>query len=225
MVTTRSQHYRSPSPASSEGRSSDLLDVEPVVAPDEAFQPTSAWGTATRSHVLWVGSFDEMEEETRGGIRDRFSGRAGTISLQDWKIWFRTWMREKRQRNTNFNDWYAFELLPQHLEHEALQTYEQWTEAHWMELRQVERYWETRVELVSALKEGAASSLMAVPEVKSEVPEGVYVVDVEGASPGEPKDKGSAPTAASTSSPILPLSRYAQATQAALASLGAPPDF
>ena len=47
-------------------------------------------------------------------------------------------MREKRQRNTNFNDWYTFELLPQHLEHEALQTYEQWTKAHWMELGEVE---------------------------------------------------------------------------------------
>ena len=88
-------------------------------------------------------------------------------------------MREKLQRNTNLNDWYAFELLPQHLEHEALQTYEQWMEAHWMELRQVERYWETRVELVSALKEGAVSSLMAIPDVKLEVPEGIYVMDVE----------------------------------------------
>ena len=48
-----------------------------------------------------------------------------------------------------------------------------------MELCQVERYWKTQVELVSALKEGAASGLMAVPEIKSEVPEGV--------SPGEPK--------------------------------------
>ena len=66
---------------------------------------------------------------------------------------------------------------------------------------------------------------MAVPKVKSEVPEGVYVVDVEGDSPSEPKDKGFAPAAASTSSPILPLSRYAQATQAALAYLGAPPVF
>ena len=37
-------------------------------------------------------------------------------------------------------DMYAFELLPQHLEHEALQTYEQWMEAHWMELCQVEWY-------------------------------------------------------------------------------------
>ena len=86
IVTTRSRHYQSPSPAPSHGESSDLVDVEPVVAPDEAFQPTSVWGTATRPHVLWVGSFDKMEEETRGGVRDRFSGRARTISLQDWKI-------------------------------------------------------------------------------------------------------------------------------------------
>ena len=141
MVTTRSQHYHSPSPASSEVRSSDLLDVEPMIISDEIFRLISAWETITRSHVLWVGSFNEMEEETRDSIWDWFSGRAGTISLQDWKIRFRTWMREKRQRNTNFNDWYAFELLPQHLEHEDLQTYEQWTNANWMELRQVERYW------------------------------------------------------------------------------------
>ena len=66
---------------------------------------------------------------------------------------------------------------------------------------------------------------MTVSEVRSEVPEEVYVVDVKGASPGEPKAKDHAPAAASTSSPILPLSRYVQATQAALASLGAPPNF
>ena len=78
-----------------------------------------------------------------------------------------------------------------------------------MELRQVERYWETWVELVFALKEGATSSLMVVSEVKSEVPEEVYVVDVEGAFPGEPKDKGLTPATASTLSPILLLSRYA----------------
>jgi hypothetical protein len=63
--------------------------------------------------------------------------------------------------------------------------------------------------MVSALKEGATSSLMTNPEVKSE---GVYVMDVE----------GGAPATASTSSPSLPLFRYGQATQAALASLGAP---
>ena len=94
-----------------------------------------------------------------------------------------------------------------------------------MELHQVKRYWETRVELVSALKEGATSSLMTVLKVKTKVLEGVYVVDVEEASFDEPRAKGYTPTAASTSSPTLPLSRYTQATQAALVCLGAPPDL
>jgi hypothetical protein len=34
----------------------------------------------------------------------------------------------KRQRNLTFHPWWAFELLLQHLEHEALETYESWTE-------------------------------------------------------------------------------------------------
>ena len=89
----------------------------------------------------------------------------------------------------------------------------------------MERYWEIRVELVSSLKEGATSGLMTVHEVKSEVPEGIYVMDVEGASYGEPLAKGLAHTTAITSSPILPLSRYAHATQATLAFLRVAPDF
>lgn len=63
MVMTQNQHYRLSSPGTSEGRSSDLLDVEPIVAPDKAFQPTSTWETATRSHVLWPWTFDDMEKE------------------------------------------------------------------------------------------------------------------------------------------------------------------
>ena len=94
-----------------------------------------------------------------------------------------------------------------------------------MELRQVERYWETRVELVFALKEDASSSLMVVLQFKTEVPEGVYVVDVEGASHDEPMAKGYTPAAASLLSPMLPLFCYAQATQTILASLEASPDF
>ena len=90
MVETQSQHYRSLSPVSSQDRSLILLNVAQVVAPDKTFQPILVWGTTTRSHVLWMGSFNEMEEATRGGIWDRFSSRAGTISLQDWKIKFRT---------------------------------------------------------------------------------------------------------------------------------------
>ena len=64
MVTTRIQHYHSLSLGASEGYPSELSDVEPVVAPDEAFKPISARETVTRSYVHWVGSFDEMEEET-----------------------------------------------------------------------------------------------------------------------------------------------------------------
>ena len=77
----------------------------------------------------------------------------------------------------------------------------------------------------SALKKDEASTMMAIPKVKSEVPEEIYVVDMEGVSYGELNDKGSAPIAASTSSPILPLSCYVQATHAALAFLRAPSNF
>ena len=110
--------------------------------------------------------------------------------MRDEKIWFIVWMREKRQRNTNFNNQYALKLLPQHLEHKALQTYEEWMEAHWMELCEVEQTWETRV---SALKEGVTSYLMAVLNANLEVPEGIYVVDVEGVYLGEPKAKDLVP--------------------------------
>lgn len=34
----------------------------------------------------------------------------------------------KKQKNLTFNPLWAFELLLQHLEHEALETYESWTE-------------------------------------------------------------------------------------------------
>ena len=94
-----------------------------------------------------------------------------------------------------------------------------------MALRQVEQYWKTRIELVSALKEGATSSSMADSDVKTEVSEGVYVVDVKGGSLDWPKAKSYASTTVSMSSPVLPLSRYAYATQAAIASSGAPPYF
>ena len=51
------------------------------------------------------------------------------------------------------------------------------------------------------------------------------MVDVEGISPGEPKNKDCGLAAANTLSTILSLSCYAHATQAVLASLGAPPVF
>jgi hypothetical protein len=63
--------------------------------------------------------------------------------------------------------------------------------------------------LVSALKKNTGSGLMIILENKLEIPEEIYEVDVEETSSGEYKDKDHAPTVASTSNPILSLSRYA----------------
>jgi hypothetical protein len=63
---------------------------------------------------------------------------------------------------------------------------------------------------------------MVVHEVKSEVSKEIYIVDVEGVSLGEPTNNDLALVTANTSSPIHLRSRYAHATQTALASLGAP---
>ena len=89
MVTIRNQHHPSPSLGASKGQSLTLSNVEPMVLSDEAFQPTSAYEIATWSYILYVGFFDDMKEETWGGVQDRFYGRAETTSLQNWKIWFR----------------------------------------------------------------------------------------------------------------------------------------
>ena len=61
--------------------------------------------------------------------------------------------------------------------------------------------------------------------MKPEQAEGAVVMDVEGSFSNGPKDKAPASAAPSTMSPSLPLFRYAQATQAALGSLGVPPNF
>ena len=110
MVNTRSRYYRSPSPDHAESVST--TDFEPGSDTDEAFEPVSASDTDRRLRVWGVGTFDDMEDDLRHVVRDRFSGRAGGISLPDWQLRFQTWMKEKRQRTPSFNDWYAFELLP-----------------------------------------------------------------------------------------------------------------
>ena len=156
MVQTRSRYYRSPWPDYLEDVHTTKL--EPEVDTNEAFEPISALDTIIRLRIWSVGTFHEMEDDHYGSVRDQFSGRAGGISLPDWKLRFRTWIKEKRQRSSNFNDWYAFELLPQHLEYEALQTYERWTEGHQRQFREVEQYWKVRVELISALKDEAVAT-------------------------------------------------------------------
>lgn len=79
--------------------------------------------------------------------------------------------------------------------------------------------------MLSALKEGAASCLVEVPRVKSEPQNGVHVVDVQGPSHSEPKDKGPALAPVSTLSVVVPLPSFVQATQTVLAFLGTLPAF
>ena len=57
------------------------------------------------------------------------------------------------------------------------------------------------------------------------MPEGIFIVNVEGLVSSKPKEKVLTFTSASMLSPNFPLLRYALATHAALASLRAPPDF
>ena len=125
MVSTRTRCYRSPSPDSPESAPSS--EFGPRLNIDEAFEPVLALDTDHRLWVWSVRTFGAMEDDHRQVVRDCFSGRVGGISLPEWRLQFQTWMKEKRQRTTSFNDWYAFELLPQHLELEALQTYGRWT--------------------------------------------------------------------------------------------------
>ena len=95
-----------------------------------------------------------------------------------------------------------------------------------MELRHVQQYWETQLELVSALKKDVTPSSLAASVVKTKQAEGVFVVDVKDFfSPNKPKEKGSASTSVNTSSRTFSPSRYTQATQTTLAFSRALPDF
>lgn len=78
-----------------------------------------------------------------------------------------------------------------------------------MKLRHVQQYLKMHVELVFTLIDGTTSNILAAHVVKTEEAEGVFVVDVEGTFPSEPKERVPASTSASTSIMIFPLSHYA----------------
>lgn len=94
-----------------------------------------------------------MEDDHRNDVQDWFSRHAMGIPLNGQKLWFKTWTHERKWKVPNFNGLYIFELLPQHLEHEVLQSYEEWTAGLMAKLRGVEDYWVCEVQLVAALKE------------------------------------------------------------------------
>lgn len=76
------------------------------------------------------------------------------------------------------------------------------------------------MELVSAFKKNATSSLLLVPVVKSKAPEEAHVVDVEEVFSCDYKEKTHVSASASAAGLIHPFSRYSQGMQVALVFLG-----
>ena len=159
-MRTRRRDYDSPLDfvEESESEGEDSSDL-PVVLDDPSSVPDPP--RLSDCPGTWrISSFDDMDD--RGGssvaVRDHYSGRAEGIAFADWKTRLKSWQRTQRQRNPVFNDWWAFEQLPSHLEHKALQSYDSWYEEHEDQLLVVELYWTQRVKLITALKEGTAIS-------------------------------------------------------------------
>ena len=79
MVQPRSRYYRSPSPDYLEDV--HTTNLEPEVDTNEVFQPISALDTTSRLRIWSVGTFDDMEDDDHGSVRDPFFSRAGNIFL------------------------------------------------------------------------------------------------------------------------------------------------
>jgi hypothetical protein len=153
---------------------------------------------------------DEEEMEEPSSKLERFSGRTDGPQFEDWEFRFRTWQKEKRQKNALFSEWHAFELMPKHLEHEALRSYMEWTVDHDVQLAPVEQYWVRRSEMIMAVKESAG------------------VQQGGGAGGGSISIGGTVNTPAAGSGPgalMTPMTRTAAAVLQVDATLGAPPVF
>lgn len=217
MVSTRSRYYRSPSPDYSE--SDHAPDFEPGSDTNEASEPISTLDTDRRLRVRSVDTFGDMEDDYRPMARNQFSGRAGGISLADWRLRFETWMMERADRSPLFNDWYAFKMLPHHLELDALQTYREWLRDHAELLHPVQVYWRRRMDMVNLLKESWVSldtPFQVKPKVETEF------------SGEESVGEGSKGKGVATVDVDLteePMSRMARVLEATLARVGPPPAF
>lgn len=108
----------------------------------------------------------EMEDGHHNGVQDRFSGRVMGIPPNERKLHFQASCHEQKHKAPIFDDWYTFELLPQHLQYEALQSYEEWTKGHVAELIGVEDYWIGQIKLIHALKEGVIDDMPSLEDDK-----------------------------------------------------------
>ena len=213
MVQTRTRDYNVFEEVDIRGAEGEEEPDLPFVSVD----PPKTWG---------ISAFGIMEDHGGGSmVRDRYSGRAEGVAFNDWKTRFRSWQRTQRQRNALFNDWWAFEQLPNHLEFEALQAYDSWYENNQDDLNEVEDYWARRVELVTALKEGAAIPA-ATTSRTSDGADGQGEEVTSG--PDAARAARLRPTAAASATDGTTttfISRLSRASTEAIATIGQPPAF
>ena len=226
MVTTRRQDYGSPKYTSVvDEADSEETNEEEFLLPH----------VAVDSHVTWrVSTFTIMDDHGSGSmVRERYSGRSDGVAFNDWKTRFKSWQRTQRQRNPLFNDWWAFEQLPNHLEFEALQSYDAWFEDHRDALDGVEDYWTRRVELVTALKEGAAVPLArAVDEDEEDDDDEEFSTAADAAraarllsQAARARKTARAAESATSGTSVSFISRLSRASNEAIATIGPPPHF
>lgn len=63
---------------------------------NEVFEPNLTLDISSRPRILSRDRFDDMEDDHDGVVRDWFSGCRKGIFLQDWKLRFCMWQKEKR---------------------------------------------------------------------------------------------------------------------------------
>ena len=229
MVQTRRKNYGSPKYAT-------VLDeayLEEIDNEEFEEEEKSPFFAGDSSRPWGFSVFEDMDDHGGGSmVRDRYSGRAEGVAFNDWKTRFRSWQRTMRQRNPLFNDWWAFEQLPNHLEFEALQAYDAWFEEHRDDLDAVEDYWTRRVELVTALKEGAA--IPAARALDNDDDDDDEEVSVGGdaartarhlAAAARTRRVGRVAESATSGTSVTFISRLSRASTEAIATIGPPPVF
>jgi hypothetical protein len=187
MVHTRRNYYSSPLLPLEPTTSNALVEVEDdrlsFPGSDTSLRSKAssfveeAWALANqytyRSRVesTPITDFEEMLSfgETMR-TEQRFSGKPGTMGVKEFKTRVATAIRKAKQRKPEFNDWDAFELLPDLLEGPALQEWEGFNQEHAADIRQVEGFYGQQRRLLELIKEGVIDT-NDVPQASGAAPE------------------------------------------------------
>jgi hypothetical protein len=108
--------------------------------------------------------WEEMETAERTSVNLRFSGRPGTMQLKEFFTRHAAYIRKQKQRRADFNEWDAFELLPECLEDVALQEWENFYQAHDADIQEVEQFYNTQRRLLEFFKETSYDKLPSIPK-------------------------------------------------------------